>query len=163
MTFQSLSVPTYPWLWNTGSSTQAYSSSPCPAYTVCFQASLQLEGLYILGMGQLGPRRQKGQRREMLAFLQGPGARKGMTAGQTGLSRPCGKAGLQESVGTNGLAETGLCPVGHLALLPSSILPVSLQIACFKCDSFQMGPTPPGRAWHVERCCGLITDILAFF
>ena len=61
-------MSTYSGLWNTVSSAQTYSFSPCPAYIACLQASLQLGCLYILGMGQVGPRRQKGQRREMLAF-----------------------------------------------------------------------------------------------
>ena len=52
-------------------------------------------------MGQVGPRRQKGQRREMLTFLQGPGAVEGMRTGQMDLNRPCGKAGLQDKYGHN--------------------------------------------------------------
>lgn len=41
----------------------------------------------------MGPGRQKGQKREELAFLQGLGAVEGKKAGQMGLNCSCGKAG----------------------------------------------------------------------
>lgn len=83
MTFQLLSVPTYPWLQNTGSSAQTYDCSPCAAYIAGLQASLQLRDSY-LGNGPGGAPKAEGQKREILAFLQVSGAGEGMRAGQTG-------------------------------------------------------------------------------
>lgn len=54
-----------------------------------------------LGGGPSGAQEAEGQRREMLTFLQGPGAVEGMRTGQMDLNRPCGKAGLREKCGHN--------------------------------------------------------------